>query len=138
MNMLSSKNYLLLILLFTLLIQTNCSKKDTAEQNSRPPKETRDSLVITLSGIDDLNVLEVLEKKHKTNTVSSAMGTFVKGIDDIENNSNTFWFFSVNGVMAKEAADNIMTQDSDTIVWYFRQIGVETSDEDEQNLSDSL
>ena len=124
--------------IFLLLIgcgqKTDESKKtapvDTTKTVDKSGIETKDSLVIGMAGIDGKNVLEVLKTSHEVSEVSSAMGTFVKGIDGVENNMTTFWFFSVNGEMADEAADNIVTTAADSIYWYFRQVGAQTGSDE--------
>ncbi len=108
---------------------TGCGKKADKPDKSQIPTELKDSVVIITVGVDSLNVLEVLKANHEVNEVSSAMGTFVKGIDGVENNMSTFWFFEINGEMASKAADKIMTVSTDTIKWYYRQPGTEPSTE---------
>ncbi|KAA3634075.1 MAG: DUF4430 domain-containing protein [Calditrichaeota bacterium] len=131
----------LTISLFTvLLLLIGCGKKaeeskdiapiDTTEKIDKSNIETKDSVVIAMAGIDGKNALEVLKTSHEVSEVSSAMGTFVKGIDGIENDMTTFWFFSVNGEMADKAADNIITTATDSIYWYFRQVGAQTGSDE--------
>ncbi|HDL02055.1 MAG TPA: DUF4430 domain-containing protein [candidate division Zixibacteria bacterium] len=113
---------------------TGCGKKVEKDTQSSAPTELKDSVVIVTIGVDSLNVLEVLKVSHEVNEVSSAMGTFVKGIDGVENNMSTFWFFEINGEMASKAADKIMTVSTDTIKWYYRQPGTEKPVEDTDTL----
>lgn len=136
------KNTRIMLILFTFLIITiiSCGKKaedakdtsavDTTESVDKSGLETKDSVVISLAGIDGKNALEVLKSSHEVAEVSSAMGTFVKGIDGIENSTNTFWFFSINGEMADRAADRIMTTSQDSVFWYFRQVGSQSGSDE--------
>lgn len=116
------KTNLFILIALLSLFSGSCSKK-TEKSTRGVVKETSDSLVIVTIGVDSLNALQVLQQEHKPMTVSSAMGTFVRGIDGIENDTKTFWLFEINGEMADKAADNIMTHAGDTIKWYFRKIG---------------
>ena len=126
------KKYIYLLTIFTLLLGlslTSCGKKEEPTNKlavkQETPTEMKDSVVIEMDGVDGLNVLEVLKQEHEVNEVSSAMGTFVKGIDGVENDMHTFWFFEINGEMADLAADQIQTTPYDRIIWYFRQPGAE-------------
>ncbi len=125
------KNLLILFVSVLLLTLVSCGKKveksDQGVTKTPAPTELKDSVVIVTVGVDSMNVLEILKANHDVQEVSSAMGTFVKGIDGVENNMHTFWFFEVNGEMASKAADLIPTTPSDTIIWYFRQPGSESS-----------
>lgn len=113
---------------------TGCGKKADTPDQTQIPTELKDSVVIVTIGVDSLNVLEVLKANHEVNEVSSAMGTFVKGIDGVENNMSTFWFFEINGKMASKAADKIMTVSTDTIKWYYRQPGTKKTAEKNDTL----
>ena len=126
------KKYIYLLTISTLLLGlslTNCGKKDKTTDKiavqQEAPTEMKDSVVIVTYGVDNMTALDVLKQEHEVNEVSSAMGTFVKGIDGVENNMHTFWFFEINGEMAENAADKIETIPEDTIIWYFRQPGAE-------------
>ncbi len=119
--------YKIMVVTALMVLTTGCGKKveDSTQTKIDIPTEMKDSVVIVTVGIDSLNALEVLKAEHEVDEVSSAMGTFVKGIDGVENNRRTFWFFEINGDMASKAADKILTTSSDTIKWYFRQPGTE-------------
>jgi hypothetical protein len=90
----------------------------------------QDSLAILNYGVDSMNVLEILQQNHDVITVSSAMGTFVKGIDSIENSSKAFWLYSVNDTIADRASDNFITKKGDVIKWHYRLIGQPDSPSD--------
>ncbi len=128
------KKYLLLLCIaamtfFVAII--GCGKKadETTQTKTETPTEMKDSVTIVTVGVDSMDALQVLKQSHDVNEVSSAMGTFVKGIDGVENDMYTFWFFEVNHEMGNKAADKTMTTESDTIRWYFRQPGAEKPDE---------
>lgn len=134
------KNSILIcmVIIALFVVFAGCGKKvektNQSPDQSQHPTEMKDSVTIVTVGVDSLNVLEVLKADHEVNEVSSAMGTFVKGVDGVENNMYTFWFFEINGEMASKAADKIMTSASDTVKWYFRQPGAEKSAEGNDTL----
>lgn len=110
-----------LILVTACLISiSSCSQKETMQKTL--DYAVQDSLVIIYDGIDSMNVLEILMRNHDVNTVSSAMGIFVRGIDSIENSSEAFWLYSVNDTVADRAADNYMTKAGDIVKWHYRFI----------------
>ena len=82
-----------------------------------------DSLIITLVGADSISVLELLRADHYVEVHQSAMGSFVKAIDSIENAQGYFWLYSVNDSAGKVAADKFLTSDSDIVLWHYRKIG---------------
>ena len=115
---------LLLVAVCFFVISCGTEKKET-NQAAPLPEKTRDSLIISYAGADSMSVLALLEAGHEVVSVSSALGTFVKTIDGIENSQRLFWFYSVNNVMGDIAADQYMTSPEDTIRWHFRFIGPE-------------
>lgn len=129
----------LIISVFCLLILFGCGSKKESEKTDEIPKETRDSLIIEMAGADSLTVLEQLEARHEIVSVPSAMGTFVKAIDNVENSRHVFWFYSVNDEMADIAADKYITRKGDVIKWHFRYIGTENEEPQEiDTLTDSM
>jgi hypothetical protein len=116
------KNFKILttLIIFCLITINNCSKKEI-ETNTKD-FIVQDSLVIIYNGVDSMNVLEILLENHDVNMVSSGLGTFVKGIDNIENSSKAFWLYSVNDTIADRAADNYMTNNNDIVKWHYRLI----------------
>lgn len=123
---------IIILILFTTcsILIIGCSNKESNQKAQ--DYVVQDSLVIIYKGIDSMNVLEILLRNHDVHTVSSGMGTFVRGIDSIENSSEAFWLYSVNDTIADRAADNYMTKTGDIIKWHYRFIN------QPDNLSDSV
>ena len=121
---------LIVFVLFSLLMVSNCTKSELEQKTQ--DFVVQDSLIIINYGVDSMNVLEILQQNHDVNTVSSGLGTFVKGIDNIENSSEAFWLYSVNDTIADRAADNFVTKSGDVIKWHYRLINQPDS------LSDSV
>ena len=121
---------LIALVMISLLTVSNCTKNETEQKTQ--DFVVQDSLIIINYGVDSMNVLEILQQNHDVNTVSSGLGTFVKGIDNIENSSEAFWLYSVNDTIADRAADNFITKSGNVIKWHYRLINQPDS------LSDSV
>lgn len=100
------------------LLLAACSQKSDSGQ-AEPAYH--DSLIVSYTGQDGKNALELLVETHQVDSESSSMGTFVKAIDSVEIGDGYYWLISVNDTMAMSAADKIMTQPTDTIRWHFRK-----------------
>lgn len=114
-----------LIIIMSAILVSACGKKAEKSDQKNIPQVTRDSVVVELSGRDSTSVLTLLEEKHEIVSVSSAMGTFVKAIDNVENSHFAFWLYSVNGEMSDVGADKYITSDGDTVKWHFRLMAPE-------------
>lgn len=117
------------IIIFILLVM-GCS--ETEIQQKTQDYVIQDSLIIKYHGIDSMNVLEILLMNHDVNMVESGMGTFVKGIDSVENSTKAFWLYSVNDTIGDRSADNFITKNGDIVKWHYRFINQPDS------VSDSL
>ena len=111
---------LIALVMISLLTVSNCTKNETEQKTQ--DFVVQDSLIIINYGVDSMNVLEILQQNHDVNTVSSGLGTFVKGIDNIENSSEAFWLYSVNDTIGDRASDNFITKSGDVIKWHYRLI----------------
>jgi len=125
-----STTRLLLCTLWTLGVclaacsdKSDSSAEKTADSTATARAKPADSLVITLIGSDSVSVLDILTNKHEVEVHESAMGSFVKAIDSIENKQGYFWLYTVNNGTGKVAADRCLTRDGDTIRWHYRKIG---------------
>ncbi len=123
-NSLKSVRYFAILVCCLTLVTCGQSKQKTdsgsaATQNVSP----KDSLMVEFTGADSVSVFDLLRQSHDVDYQPSAMGVFVKAIDSVYSNDRYFWVYSVNDTMAKVAADNYLTSDSDRVVWHFRRIG---------------
>jgi hypothetical protein len=111
---------LIALVMFSLLTVSNCTKNELEQKTQ--DFVIQDSLIIINYGVDSMNVLEILQQNHDVNTVSSGLGTFVKGIDNIENSAEAFWLYSVNDTIGDRASDSFITKSGDVIKWHYRLI----------------
>ena len=112
-----------IVILLILVTLIGCGKSDQDTAKTNPAATANDSIVLEMPGMDSLSVLEILKAVHEVQHSSSAMGTFVQGIDSVRNIGTHFWVYSINGVMANESCDKRLTKTGDIIRWHFRRFG---------------
>lgn len=113
-----------------MMIMAACSSEEQPEPPGGvdftfiQPEDPRDSVVIEMTGVDSLNVLELLQKAFRVKHMSSVQGAFVTHIDDIGGPDECFWVYSVNGEMMPTACDRVTPENGDVIRWYYRRGGM--------------
>jgi hypothetical protein len=108
-----------LIILFAI---ASCSGQNSGSKQDVSLPSGPDSLVITLVGQDSVSVFDLLKKEHSVKSWGTAMGTYVAGIDSLENSSSVFWIYSVNDTMPQTASDKWLTHTGDKVQWHFRKL----------------
>ena len=96
-----------------------CGGSSDHQKDASKP-DSRDSVVVTLTGRDSVSVFDLLKARHHVDYMSSAMGVFVSGIDSVVNGNGHYWVYSVNDTMGSVASNKYVTHDSDRVVWHFR------------------
>ena len=120
-----TKRYSLLVLLALGLIIHGCGTEE--QESSALPGDTttaanteeskgRDSVSVTLVGQDSVTVLELLQMSHYVESRSTAMGSFVTGIDSIRGGTSGYWVYTINDTVPKTAADKMFTRSGDKSV----------------------
>jgi len=121
-NLLRCKSlFLLVTLLFLVSGCGNKSEKENAATTEESP--AKDSVVFEMIATDSLTVFEILRENYTVDFKSSSMGVFVRAIDSVEQSSNAYWMYSVNGEMPKTACDKHVVSVGDTIKWHLRKTG---------------
>ena len=111
-----------IIICFAIAILIGCSQKDTTEKGLAETDQTSpDSLVIELTGENGKSVFDLLLENHQVDYQESPMGIFIKAIDSMANNSQSFWIYSVNDTMANTSSNKYITNDGDLIKWHYRK-----------------
>lgn len=80
----------------------------------------RDSVTVVLVGEDSVSVFDLLQRSHQVQSLSTAMGVFVNGIDSLKNSQRAVWIFSVNDTMPDIASNKKITRTGDKVVWHYR------------------
>jgi hypothetical protein len=88
------------------------------------PADSRDSLVVEMTGVDSLTVFELLQKAVRVEYLSSVQGVFVTYIEDVGGPGDYYWVYSINGEMANVACDRLTPRNGDEVRWHFRRGGV--------------
>ena len=91
--------------------------------SKRVPIDSRDSVVVVLTGEEGKNVLELLQRGNRIEYESSSMGAFVTAINDVRNTTTHFWMYSINDTAVPMASDRMIVRSGDTIRWRFRKQG---------------
>ena len=107
-----------------VMLLVGCGSRQEAKTGAKPAQASgsaKDSLAISLVGRDSVSVFDLLKESHKVETVPSALGVFVKGIDSIANSSHASWVYSVNDSMPQIASDKCLTKTGDRVVWHYRK-----------------
>ncbi len=115
-----------LIPLFSLILLiafVNISCSGDTKTSKRVPIDSRDSVVVVLTGEEGKNVLELLQRGNRIEYESSSMGAFVTAINDVRNSTTHFWMYSINDTAVPMASDRMIVRSGDTIRWRFRKQG---------------
>ena len=83
--------------------------------------QTQETNIISYQGIEGKTAFGLLQEKHKIEFQESDLGVFVTKIDDIENTSDTFWMYYINGQLGGVAADKYVTKAGDRIQWKYEK-----------------
>ncbi len=83
--------------------------------------QARDSVTVTLTGVDSVSVLNLLRQSHQVVFRQTAMGSFVTSIDSIAGSHKAFWVYSVNDTTPEIACDKMLTRAGDKVVWHLRK-----------------
>ncbi len=92
-----------------------------SKKEERSTAQSRDSVTITLTGVDSVSVLDLLKQSHQVLFRQSAMGSFVTSIDSIAGSHGAFWVYSVNDTTPEVACDKMITRSGDKVVWHLRK-----------------
>ncbi|MBX4191344.1 MAG: DUF4430 domain-containing protein [Candidatus Doudnabacteria bacterium] len=84
--------------------------------------EPNPSMVISYSGVEGKNALELLRASHRVDVKSYSFGDMVTGIDGITPDTRHFWAMYVNGTMSQTGAGQFVTKKSDRIEWKIEEI----------------
>ncbi len=112
---------LAILLMASILVLPGCGKDKGSKAGASVPRQANDSVVIKMAGETGKTVFDLSQKEHKVEYMKTSGGVFIKGIDSIVSGDNYGWVYSVNGVMARVAADKYITGDTDRIEWHFRK-----------------
>lgn len=78
--------------------------------------------VVTYSGQDGQNALDLLKAHHQVAAQQYSVGSYVTTIDGISAPPNYYWAFSVNGQPSQVGAGQYVTHNSDTLRWQLQRI----------------
>ena len=121
------RRYVVLVTILSTMLP-GCSSKQS-QQNfaldtaAQVQTANGDSLVIELTGVDSLNVLELLKREHEVEYRGTAAGAFVTAIGPTATCAEYFWLFSINDTFPTVACDRCVVSANDRVRWHFRRVG---------------
>jgi len=119
--------YLLVCVCLACLV-LGCGEADEKSDSAGTPAvgdhmAYQDSIVLELAGEDSATVLQLLQRDHTVHALTTAGGAFVEGIDEICDNGEHFWIYTVNDTAPPVACDKYITTEGEQIKWHFRRVG---------------